>query len=77
VNSIQREVMEALDDLFRPEPYHGLRYKLVCPQCSGATEIAGRNYDDPKWMMCPGCGGSGLTPNAQRVRDRLREVLGS
>ena len=62
--------LEALRSLFVPEPYTGLRYKLVCSQCQGQGEVNGRNHDDPRWVQCPLCKGDGLAPLARAALGR-------
>lgn len=63
--------IERLRDLFRPEPYHGVRFKLVCSSCGGQGEVNGRDSDDPRWVQCLTCNGDGL---AQAAREALSRV---
>lgn len=65
--------LNRLRDLFRPEPYHGLRLKILCSRCHGQGEVNGRNSDDPRWVPCPTCKGDGLAEPARAALHRLGE----
>jgi DnaJ-class molecular chaperone len=62
--------IKRLRDVFRPEPYTGLRGKILCSHCQGQGEVNGRNSDDPRWVQCPTCGGDGLTKPAREALAR-------
>jgi hypothetical protein len=52
------EKLKALD--MKPIPYEGRKYRVLCARCNGHGEVNGTQADDPRWLPCSGCDGSGL-----------------
>jgi hypothetical protein len=52
--------LRGLREALRVEPYHGVKYKILCPRCSGIGEVGPENHDDPRSCPCAECEGLGV-----------------